>query len=157
MLLFALMAIPASAQLVISDDFEDGTYSKWKVWNNQQNEMSEGINAYEGAHAYQIKVGTFITVRDVKANSRYKVTFFVRSLAEKGSAKVAIARYDANQKKMVNFKDEFVELTNEYKLVTFFFNTRKQATTHRVILTPVEGSGRFIVDNFVVEQVPRYQ
>lgn len=156
-MLFALIAIPASAQLMVSDDFEDGTYSMWKVWNNQQNEMAESINAYEGAHAYQIKVGTFFSLRDVKANSRYRVTFFVRSLTEKGSAKIALSRYDVNQKKMINFRSEFVELTDQYKLVKFNFDTRKQATTHRVTLVPVEGSGRFIIDNFVVEQIPRYQ
>lgn len=157
LLILALMATPLSAQLLISDDFEDGTYDKWKVWKDQKNEMAESVNAYEGAHAYQIKFGTFLTLRETKANSRYQVTLFARSLEPKSSAKVAISRYDVGQKKMVAFLSEFIELTDQYKLFSFTFDTKKQVVTHRVVLFPVADSGPFIVDNVVVEQIHRDQ
>ncbi len=158
LLTLLMVAVPLSAQVLVTDDFEDGTYSKWTVWNKQENAIVGAENAYQSNYAYEIRVGTFIPITGLKANSTYRVSFYIKSTTTKNAPKYTLSRYDPDQKKLVDVRAEFIEeISNEYKLVSFRFDTKKLATTHRVTLIPASGGGRFAIDNFVVEKIQQYQ
>ncbi len=147
---FALVAT-ASAQVLMSNDFEDGTAGTWKVWENKELKVVGADQAKDSKHAAELYTGGFCDVKGVKDGLTYTVTADVNWKWGEEPGVFIIQGYNPKIKKLENIKEVKLPTTKGYQKVSVSFKA-KYGGYHRLAYSPTPGVAvRYVVDNLKVE------
>ncbi len=143
----------ASAQVVASYDFEDGTNKGWSVWDNKTNEIVKGSKAEgvtSGEYAMEVAIGTSFGFTSKTPKMKYKVTADVFNKWGDADSYLKISYYDKVANKMIT--QEPVSLPSGKGTASFSHTFKaKDAGLYRVLFYGKKG--RFVLDNVKVEVV----
>ncbi len=149
---FAFVAT-ASAQVLMSNDFEDGTAGTWKVWENKEASIVGADKAKDSKHAIELFTGGYCDVKGVQAGSTYVASADVKCTWSEHGGILRIQGYDPKAKKLVTVKEVALPSGNSFSNVKLSFKA-KYGGYYRFAITPEGGSSfKYIVDNMKVEKV----
>lgn len=148
------MATTASAQVLLNNDFEDGTLGKWTPWQNKTDQVKivEGNKAKDSQYAMSFRTGVFQNFGGAKEGLKYKVSFDSNIVWGKHPGVVFINYYSKETKKMEELTKFEIPTEKGFKKVEFTF-TSKITGGYRITFAPdgTKGGAEFIVDNVKVE------
>ncbi|MFR9651725.1 MAG: carbohydrate binding domain-containing protein [Rikenellaceae bacterium] len=150
------IASTASAQVLLNNDFEDGTIGKWAPWQNKNDQVKivEGNKAKDSQYAMCYRTGVMQNFGGVKEGETYKVSFDSNTVWGKYPGYVSIQFYNKETKKLEEVKKEAIPNDKGFKRVEFTF-TAKSTSGHRITVAPdgTKGGAEFIIDNMIIELV----
>ncbi len=143
----------ASAQVIMSNDFEDGTAGTWKVWENKEAVVVGSDQAKDSKHAIELFTGGFCDIKGVQAGNTYVASADVKcTWADQGGI-LRIQGYDPKAKKLVDIKEVSLPSGKNFSTVKLSFKA-KYGGYYRFSIVPENNSSfKFIVDNMKVEKV----
>ncbi len=148
-----IICASASAQVVFTNDFEDGTAGAWKFWGDKEVVILGAEQANNSKYALDLFTGGYCIVKGLQAGSTYTASVDVKWKRSDAPGKLSIQAYDSNVKKLVNLKEVDLPMNNsEFKTVKITFKAK--GGQHRIALSPEANKPyRYVVDNFKVEKV----
>ncbi len=147
-----IICASASAQVVFTNDFEDGTAGAWKFWGNKEASILGADQAKDSKYALDLFTGGYCIVKGLQAGSTYAAYVDAKWVRSDAPGVFAIQAYDAEAKKLANLKETELPMESEYKTVKLVFKAK--GGQHRVSLTPTEGKPcRYVIDNIKVEKI----
>ncbi len=141
----------ASAQVIMSNDFEDGTAGTWNMWEKKEVKIVGADQAKDSKHAVDFFTGGYCDVKGVKEGLTYKASADVCCKWGEDGGTLMIQGYDPKAKKLVTIKEVSLPTSREYKSVSITFKA-KFGGYHRLSYSPSQGNQcKYVVDNLKVE------
>ncbi len=155
-LLAALTCVAtASAQMLMNNDFEDGTAGTWKMWQSKEAKIVGSDQAKDSKHAIDLFTGGYCDIKGVKEGMTYVATADVNWKWGEEPGMILIQGYNPKSKKLENIKEVKLPTSKGYQKISITFKA-KYGGYHRFTYTPTPGSpGKYVMDNMKVEMVQK--